>query len=354
MKKIIGCLMLIASISFSANAARVLSPLEKEKANAIFLYEKEKPTEADLIKSITIFEKHSESDPKMRYYLGLANIEGKTPMLSLSLKKGNDLIKEAAILGDKSAQYHFAMEQIKSNNLTDGIKNLQKSAKSGFGYSQYELGKMYYKGNGVTKNRQAGFKLIKLAADKDIADAQYDLAKIYFSQENNDLKKGGVYWLVSAVKNGKPSACEDLYKLYKEGVIVDRDIKKHIHYLKCSAGSGDIEATKLLANYLQTGTFVSKNTNEAMYWYKKAADKKDPESAFIYAKSHLKSNPRESVAILISIASKSKDASLLLGKIYKHGYYNQRKSRRDAIRYFETAKSLGSKEAIEEIISMTD
>lgn len=354
MKKLIGILLLMSSLSFSANATKIMTPLQKEKADAVFLYEKENSNDADLIKAIVTFEKYADKDPKMRYYFGLANIEGKTKTLRLSPVKGLELIREASLLGDKHAQYYFAMAQIKKDDLQSGIANLKKSAASGFPLSQYQLGKMYYQGNGVARNRQAGFQLIKLAADKEIADAQYDLAKIYFSQEDINLKKGAIFWLSKSVKNGKVAACEDLYKLYKEGLVVTADIKKHLHYLKCSAQNNSIDAIKLYASYLETGKYLPKNMNQSMYWYKKASDLGDAESTFIYARNSLSKTPNQSIVILKSIADNYEPASFLLGKIYKYGLYKTKPSRHSAIRYFEISKSKGNKEAINEIISMTD
>lgn len=355
MKKFISCLLLFASFSFSANAAKVvMTQAQKEKSSAVFIYKKDNASDAELIKAITTFEKYAESDPAMKYYFGLANIEKRTLRLTLLPDKGLNLIREASLLGDKSAQYYFAMEQIKSNNLKDGVKGLTNSARSGYPQAQYQLGKMYYQGNGVSKNRQTGFQLIKLAADKNIADAQYDLAKIYFSQEDNALKKGGVYWLVSSVKNGKTSACDDLYKLYKEGLIVNSDMKKHLYYLQCAAKNESVDAMKTLGSYLFSGTHLTKDVNQAMFWYKKAAENKDTQSAYIYAKHNLVLERDESLTMLRTNASKHEESAFLLGQIYKYGMYNVKVSKNEAIRYFEISKSMGNKKAIDEIISMAD
>tara|TARA_Y100001960_G_C14783905_1_gene889410 strand:+ start:21419 stop:22501 length:1083 start_codon:yes stop_codon:yes gene_type:complete len=351
-KAFLLCISLFSGVAFSAQK---MTPEMLEQQNAISVYLNSKKQE-EIAKSILIFEKYSSSNPRMLYYFGLANIENKTRLLNLSKELGNRYIEQASVLGEPEAKYFIAMEKIKSGDIKTGVSELKVAALKNEKKSQYQLGKMYFQGNGVPLNKKNGFKLIEASAKNNYADAQYDLAKIYFSQKDIKTQKGGLYWLRASVKNGRLDACKDLYKIYENGIMVEKNIYLHKKYLSCSVLNNDEEAISLLAKYHETGKYFKKDLDLANYYNKKLVEFENPEGSYKYAIYTLNKFPKNTVKIDSALMALKKvsvvhlNSAMLLGRIYKEGLFSQIKDNREAIRYFKEAKALGSDVAAREII----
>tara|TARA_Y100000588_G_scaffold321228_1_gene352448 strand:- start:161975 stop:163057 length:1083 start_codon:yes stop_codon:yes gene_type:complete len=351
-KAFLLCISLFSGIAFSAQK---MTPEMLDQQNAISVYLNSKKQE-EIAKSILIFEKYSSSSPRMLYYLGLANVENKTRLLSLSKELGNRYIEQASVLGNPEAKYFIAMEKIKSGDIKTGISELKLAALKNEKKSQYQLGKMYFQGNGVPLNKKNGFKLIEASAKNNYADAQYDLAKIYFSQKNIKTQRGGLYWLRASVKNGRLDACQDLYKIYESGIMVEKNIYLHKEYLNCSVQNNNEEAISLIAKYYETGKYFKKSPDLANYYNEKLVHFKNAEGSYKYAIYNLNKFPKntkkvkKAIEALKNVSSKHLESAMLLGQIYKSGLFGERKSKKIAIEYFQSAKELGSEVAAKEII----
>ena len=351
-KAFLLCISLFSGIAFSAQK---MTPEMLDQQNAISVYLNSKKQE-EIAKSILIFEKYSSSNPRMLYYFGLANIEEKTRLLDLSPNIGFRYIEQASVLGDPEAKYFIAMDKIKSGDLKSGVKELKQAALKNEKKSQYQLGKMYFQGNGVPLNKKNGFKLIEASAKNNYAEAQYDLAKIYFSQKDIKTQRGGLYWLRASVNNGKWEACQDLYKIYENGIMIEKNIYLHKQYLKCSAQHNVEEALSLLAEYYRIGKYVKKDLVLSNYYNKKLLAFKNPVGSYNYALYNLSKYPKnkqkinEAMSALTSVQTNHLESALLLGKIYKEGLFFQKKNKQYAINSFRNAKRLGSEEASREIV----
>lgn len=356
-KKIFLISSLFLSLT-SAASSSVSSDLKArvEKSEAIEAYRSPDSTSAEIARAIVIFEKYSNDDPKMLYYYGLANIEGKTELLELDDKIGYNYIEQAAVKGDVDAKYEFAIYQMKTGRLDSGLASLKESALKNQKNAQYTLGKMFYQGNGVPKNKNNGFNLIKLSAEQEHPEAQYDLAKIYFAQSSQEVQKGGVHWLNKAVSNQNYKACDDLYKIYNAGILVDQDMKKHLKYLNCSALNDNSDAQMLLGSYYLHGKYVTKDPHAANIWYTKLKEKKDPEGIYQVAVYNLKFNNnkarvmQETIASLEANSREHLDSANLIAEIYMKGLYKTQRSFTTAITHLERAKNLGDPDAQSKII----
>lgn len=356
MKKIMLSLFLILGLVSNVNASQIkLSKDQQEQQSAINTYlNSDKPHE--IAKSIMIFEKHSLKSPLMLYYFGLANIEGKTNLLDLNEKTGENYIEQASVLGSPEARYHIAMKKMKDGDLSGGIEDLKAAALKNERNSQYRLGKMYYQGNGIPKSKINGFKLIQASAKQGNSDAQYDLAKIYFSQKELAVQKNGIYWLKEAVVNGKKEACSDLYKIYDAGLLVDKNIYMHKKFLNCSAQYKNEEAMLLLASYYENGIYMKKNeaiANKIYIDLKAIGNVTGIHKSALYVVKNKPSNTRELSNALRTLSGISRDnieSAQLLANIYKTGYHSIKKNKDLAIKYFNQAKRLGDPDASKEIV----
>uniref|UniRef100_UPI000ABB6F17 tetratricopeptide repeat protein n=1 Tax=Aliarcobacter cryaerophilus TaxID=28198 RepID=UPI000ABB6F17 len=88
----------------------------------------------------------------------------------------------------------------------------EKAAIQGHSESQYNLGLMYYKGQGVKQNYKKSFEWFEKAANQGYVNAQYNLGVMYENGDgvNKNYKKVKEYF-GKACEGGKQLAC-DKYK----------------------------------------------------------------------------------------------------------------------------------------------
>ena len=85
----------------------------------------------------------------------------------------------------------------------------QKSAEQGFPQAQYNLGLFYEKGHGTSKDLNKAFSLYEESAEQGHAEAQHNLALMYEHGEGTLAdKKQAAYWMNKAKKNGYQKAKE--------------------------------------------------------------------------------------------------------------------------------------------------
>lgn len=356
MKKIL--MMIMLTLSFAASGDVVLSKDQKIKSDAITVFNDPKSNDADIAKSILTFEKYAAYDNVMLFYLGKANYYEATKLLTLDKTKGRNYIERAAVKGLHTAEYEYAVILMLERQKPKAISYLKKASQRNNNEAQYTLGKMYYLGDGVPKSKKNGFSLISSSAQNGNGFAQYDLAKIYFSQQKESIQKNGVYWLKRSVDNGNLNACNELYKLYETGILIEKNTGKHLEYLQCSAKNGNSDAEYLLATYYATGKYVENDPHKSAYWFKRVAEKGDASASVHYAnyifKFFTKERDKTSKAIeyLNKISASSMDASMMLGQIYAKGLYKNPVNNLKAIKHYENAKKLGNEEAQYKIIEL--
>lgn len=355
MKKFL--MIVFFSLVFVGNA-QALTQQEIEKKTAIEIYNNENAKENEIASAIIIFDKYAHEDDEMLYYLGKANYDQKTNLVSTNRKEGEIFIEKAAVRGNALAEYEYAMILIDKRKVSKSLPFLKSAAKKNNSDAQYTLGKMLYLGKGIKKNKSQGFNLITSAANLQNADAQYDLARIYFAQKDQKIQKTGVKWLEESVKNKKYEACDELYKLYLTGILVPMDDRKHLNYLNCSATNDNEDAMLLLATYYAKGKFLSRDPHKSAYWFRLLAQKGNAEASLHYAnyvftfKKKSKTKLSEAISFLENTYMKDAEIAKTLGYIYKNGSYGKNKEKIKALKYFETAKELGDAQVQNEILKL--
>ncbi len=121
-------------------------------------------------------------------------------------------------------------------------------AKSGDAKSQNNLGILYRKGRGVSKNAEKAFEWYERAAKQGFAKAQYNLALLYKSGQGvtRDLAKS-VRWIELSARNGYARAQYELGIRYEKGVGVQRDPVKALVWLSLSVESAKGDTMKRAA-----------------------------------------------------------------------------------------------------------
>jgi len=92
------------------------------------------------------------------------------------------------------------------------------AAESGLDLAQYNLGILYFTGQGVNRDLEKAFEWTEAAAQQGHIAAQFNLASLYY--EGQGVKRDrdlAVEWFSRAAKGGHPDAAFALAKMYEEG-----------------------------------------------------------------------------------------------------------------------------------------
>jgi TPR repeat protein len=113
--------------------------------------------------------------------------------------------------------------------------------------SQYILGIMYFKGEGVKTDKAQAVKLLRASAGRGYLKAQYSLAVICdkgegIPQDQQEAAK----WYRMAAGQGHAESQFNLGLMYTNGEGVAKDRKEAVGWLRKAAGQGHIRAQKLL------------------------------------------------------------------------------------------------------------
>lgn len=246
--------------------------------------------------------------------------------MNLGIKKAVKLFLQAAEMNEPRAQMFLGMcykdgigieKNIKKSNefYNKAIEGYTTRCNKGDPFAQYRLGLLYYYGDGVELNIDLAKKLFTDAAEQgykpaiDILVISYminDFSKstkfennitIYNNtntilknekeivlNENNQVKQyiksKEIGSSTDKVVKIKEISKDDLYRIAKQGVAeaqLEYGMKctnhaEAIEWITNAAKQGLGEAQFQLGNRYKTGIGITKNIDNAMLWYKKAAD----------------------------------------------------------------------------------
>ena len=100
------------------------------------------------------------------------------------------------------------VQEVCANNVPDFKKTLQ-AAGQGYAKAQFNLGLMYYNGQGDRQDYVQAAQWYHKAAEQGLADAQYNLGEMYYYgrgiRQNHTLAKE---WFGKACQNGLQQGCE--------------------------------------------------------------------------------------------------------------------------------------------------
>jgi uncharacterized protein len=173
------------------------------------------------------------------------------------------------ISGSGIADFNDGWKAYQAKDYATAIKEWRSSAEEGHYKAQYQLGDMYYSGEGVLKNKERSFEWYKKSADQSYALAQFNLGLMYDSGEGvlKDNKEA-VKWFRRAAKQGLSFAQYELGWKYSNGIVVLKDKDKAIEWYKKSAEQGfDYAQIRLGEIYTKS---PKKDLKKAKYWIHKA------------------------------------------------------------------------------------
>ena len=122
----------------------------------------------------------------------------------------------------------------------------ERLAKEGDAYGQFELGALYYQGEGTLQDYQKAAHWWRNAAQQGHVDAQYWLAALYHRGKGvpqNSRKAATLY--LKAAEKGHALAQNNLGFLYRDGDGVPQDYVKAHMWWNLAASTGDSDAAEV-------------------------------------------------------------------------------------------------------------
>ena len=127
----------------------------------------------------------------------------------------------------RADDYEDGAAAARHGDYATALKLLSPLAQNGHATAQYNLGEMYYNGNGVAQDYKEAMKWYRLAADQGLAGAQNILGYMYFigrgvTQDYNEAVK----WYRLAADQGLAGAQYFTGLLYYKGRGAHKTIRK--------------------------------------------------------------------------------------------------------------------------------
>ena len=146
-------------------------------------------------------------------------------------------------------------------------------AQQGEAKSQYDLGHMYFHGEGVPQNYAEALRWYRKAADQGNAKAQYAVGYMYhFGQGVPQNYAEALIWYRKAADQGYAKAQVNLGNMYYYGQGVAQDYPTALRWYRLSADQGDAPAQEDLGSMYYYGCGVPQDDAQAVNWYRKAAE----------------------------------------------------------------------------------
>ena len=201
-------------------------------------------------------------------------------------------LKKSAEQGDAKAQYNLGVCYYNGNGVEkdyqEAVKWWRKAAEQGDAKAQYNLGVCYSNGDGVEKDYQEAVKWYRKAAEQGIAVAQFNLGLCYDYGNGIPRNKIEAYiWYVLSSKNRNDYVNKNIKRLESEfgkeqfsevqfrlGAYFysKKDYQEAVKWYRKAAEQGDAEAQFYLGLCYSNGDGVAKDLKEAAKWWRKAAE----------------------------------------------------------------------------------
>jgi TPR repeat protein len=159
----------------------------------------------------------------------------------------------------------FALIACLSGCKSAATKSQIREAGLGNASAQYELGVLYYNGQGVMRNSAIAAKWYRVAAGQGHAEAQYKLGRMYeegwewigsfydhFSRTRSRQPEDyveAVKWYRMAAEQGHAGAQYRLGAMYSNGYGVPKDGVETVTWYRMAADRGDADAKKEIEHY---------------------------------------------------------------------------------------------------------
>ncbi len=158
-------------------------------------------------------------------------------------------VEAEANAGNAVAQYQYAQVKMSEGDLETAASFLRRAAQKGVAPAQYELGKLYERGQGVDKDLIEARSLIQKAAEAGHVNAMYDYALFLAEGEGGAKSEAdAVTWFHEAAKAGHIDAQYNLGVVHAEGIGTPQNLTEALFWFQVASRAGDTGAEQEVAN----------------------------------------------------------------------------------------------------------
>ena len=224
-------------------------------------------------------------DPEYLFNVGLSYYEGEEDGDNQNSTKAFFYLSMAAAQGHANAQYNLGVMYWHGNgiakDLTKAAEWMLKAAAQGKMDAQFNLGVMYEYGEGVVQDSSKAAEWYLKAAIKEHSLAQYRIGAMFYVGHGVDKDfREAANWFEKAANQGHIAAQVNIGSLYNEGKGVIKDLSKGANWYERAANQGHADAQFHLGFMYENGDGIDQNLSKAAEWYKKAADQEHSDAQF--------------------------------------------------------------------------
>ena len=138
--------------------------------------------------------------------------------------------------------------------------------------AMFDIGRMYYRGEGVEQDYAKEMEWYEKAADLGYADAMHNIGYMYNYGEGveQDYAKA-LEWYEKAAKGGNGSSANNIGYMYFYGEGVEQDYDKALEWYEKAVGMGNTTAMRSIGYMYFYGKGVEQDYAKGLEWYEKAA-----------------------------------------------------------------------------------
>ena len=120
---------------------------------------------------------------------------------------------------------------------------------------------------------------MKAAASSGNATAQFQLGRAYFRGDGVAADKAKAHeWILKSAEQGNPDAITSMGYFYSQGVVLEKDEAKAIEWFRKGSEAGSPKSQMNLGLMLRQGKTITRNHTESMDWLEKAASAGDSDA----------------------------------------------------------------------------
>lgn len=242
----------------------------------------------------------------------------------------------------------------------------QQSAERGDVIAQYNLGKMYYMGEGVPQNYNMAKKLWEQAASKGNPQAKNGLGTIYYSGKG--LKQQDINLarelFIQAARQGEYKALINLNKMFEDSYVTYQDLKKsnedfrnsqekNKRQLEQQSNNGDAEASYELSLMYTDNEVIETDIKKKIHYLEIAAKQGSATAqydiGYIYFRGSYNVKRDKEKAREYFVQSDRQENSDAAYSLYEYYQYRQEPHTKEAFKYLEKAANRRHLQAVKEM-----
>ena len=168
---------------------------------------------------------------------------------------------------------------------------------------------------------------LEAAAASGNATAQFQLGRAYFRGEGVPADNAkAIEWISQSAEKGNPDALTSLGFFYSQGVVFEKDESKAIEWFRKGSAAGSVQSQLNLGLMLRQAKTITCNNTESLEWLEKAASSGDSVAVRTYGQvlflgdAHMLPDRNKAFPYILKAAEEGDPSSQnMIGVAYRDG-----------------------------------